>query len=246
MKAIVLNSGTGKRMGELTKDKPKCLVELNDEETILDRQLKSLIRYKITKILITTGPFEEKIKDHVKTNFPKLKVEYVYNPKYASTNYIYSLFLVKGIIDGDIILMHGDMVFEDSVFQRLLDSKEQNAVLVDNKSEPPEKDFKGRVQDGIIKEIGVNVFGENCFFLAPIYKLSKKSFILWLQEMEKFVARGEVNVYAENAFNNISSQLKLRPVYFGDELCMELDTKDDIEIARKHLNRLKIKNDNNL
>ena len=39
MKALILNSGKGSRMGNLTKDHPKCMTELASMETILSRQL---------------------------------------------------------------------------------------------------------------------------------------------------------------------------------------------------------------
>ena len=235
MKAIILNSGIGKRMGSLTKDMPKCLVQIN-EETILGFQLKAFIENGIHNIIITTGPFEYKIKDYIKKHFPELNVEYVNNQKYASTNYIYSVFLTKDLIDDDIILIHGDMVFEKSVLKKLIESEVENSVLINNKIKPPKKDFKGKIENGLVKKIGVNVFGENCFFLAPIYKFSKNTFKLWLNEIENFVKRNEVNVYAENAFNIISEKIKLKPVYFRDEFCIEVDDLDDLEIAKRFFN----------
>ena len=40
MKAVIFNSGLGRRMGKLTKDKPKCLLKLYNDETILERQIR--------------------------------------------------------------------------------------------------------------------------------------------------------------------------------------------------------------
>ena len=42
MKAIILNSGTGSRMGDMTKESPKCLTELRENETILRKQIEIL------------------------------------------------------------------------------------------------------------------------------------------------------------------------------------------------------------
>ena len=42
MKALILNSGLGSRMGVLTSEHPKCMTELNSKETILSRQLNML------------------------------------------------------------------------------------------------------------------------------------------------------------------------------------------------------------
>ncbi len=234
MKAIILNSGIGSRMGDMTKEAPKCLIQIGDNETILGKQLEILKSKEINDIIITTGPFEHKIKEYVLENFPGLNVNYVYNAKYDSTNYIYSLFLAKEFIDDDILLMHGDLVFEKELLHKFLSSNEDNLVFIENKSELPKKDFKARIQDGIIKEIGVNVFGQDCFSLLPMYKFSKESFLLWLNEISRFIERGEIKVYAENAFNNISHVLNLKPFY-DNSICMEIDNLGDLEKARNLL-----------
>lgn len=42
MKALILNSGMGRRMGALTSECPKCMTEISPRETILSRQLRIL------------------------------------------------------------------------------------------------------------------------------------------------------------------------------------------------------------
>ena len=44
MKALILNSGMGTRMGKLTEQSPKCMVKLTSNLTILDLQLQNLSR----------------------------------------------------------------------------------------------------------------------------------------------------------------------------------------------------------
>jgi phosphoenolpyruvate phosphomutase len=237
MKAIIMNAGVGKRMYEITEDKPKCLVEISEGKNILGRQLETLVNNEIKDVIMTTGYYENKIKEYIKINFSGLNVRYVYNPKYNSTNCIYSLFLTKQYIDDDVIFMTGDLVFEENVFQRILNSQEQNVVLVNNKVEPPKKDFKARIEDEVVKEIGVNVFGRNCFFSLPMYKFSRGSFLLWLNEIENFVKEGKTNVQAEEAFNVISSKINLKPVYFDDEFCTEIDNNDELELVRSYFSK---------
>lgn len=236
---MLLNSGIGKRLRPFTNENPKCLAKLNGK-TILGHEIENLLHYKIKDIIITVGPFEEKIKQFMKDNFPQLEVTYVKNPKYESTNYIYSIWQTRNLIDDDILWMHGDMVFEKELLGRLLTSKYNTCALVNNKIELPKKDFKGRIQNNLIKEIGVNVFGKDAFFLAPVYKFSKDDFIMFLKEIELFVKKVNISVYAENAFNNISNKIKLYPVYYGDEFCMEIDNFEDLEIARKFFKNNKI------
>lgn len=232
MKALILNSGIGKRLRPFTNENPKCLTRLNGK-TILEHEAENILHYGIKDFIITVGPFEEKIKKFMIENFPEANVTYVKNPNYSSTNAIYSLWLTRHLIDDDILTMHGDMVFDKKLLGTLLNDTNPNCALVNNKIGPPKKDFKGKIENDIVKLISVDISGENTFFLAPIYKFSKNGFNLWLDEIRKFVEDGNVNVYGENAFNNIYDKIKLHPVYFSDEFCMEIDDFSDLEIARK-------------
>ena len=178
-----------------------------------------------------------KIKEYVKEKYPDLEVSYVNNPKYETTNYIYSMWLTKGLIDDDIILLHGDLVFEEKLLEKLINAECENCVLVNRKIKPPEKDFKAVIENNRVVKIGVEFSGENAFFSAPLYKFSKSDFLCWLDEIEKFIEKGEVKSYAEDAFNKISDKIVLRPLYFDDEVCMEIDTMEDLEIARNKYGR---------
>lgn len=240
MKAIILNSGIGKRMGELTKNRPKSLIMLNGSETILHRQLRLLESYGIRNIIITTGPHREQILNHVEEKFSGLNVEYVYNPLYDKTNYIYSMNLInKDLIDDDILLLHGDLVFEDSILEKLLNSNDLNSVLVNKIISLPEKDFKGRVMQDRVKEISVNIFDSNCYLLMPLYKFNRDDFLSWMNRINKFIEKNKVNVYAEEALNEILDEIILGCTYYENELCGEIDTLEDLAKIERILEVLK-------
>jgi len=231
MKAIILASGIGKRLRPLTYDIPKPLLKIGDK-TILEYQIDNLISCNIRNIIITAGPFADKIKKHVKEKYPEIEVSYVNNPKYETTNYIYSMWLTKELIDDDIILLHGDLVFDKKLLEKLINEKNINCVLVNKKIQAPEKDFKAVIGNNRVVKIGVEFFGENAFFSAPLYKFSKSDFLCGLDEIENFIKRGDTKSYAEDAFNKISDKVILHPLYFDKELCMEIDTMEDLNIAR--------------
>ncbi|UCH72497.1 MAG: NTP transferase domain-containing protein, partial [Thermoplasmatales archaeon] len=80
MKAIILASGIGKRMQPLTKDKPKSLIKIKDK-TILERQLDVLSKCKIKDVIITTGPFEDKIKIFLMGKYKDFDFSFIQNPQ---------------------------------------------------------------------------------------------------------------------------------------------------------------------
>ncbi len=233
MKAIILASGVGKRLRPLTERNPKSLLRVGGR-TLIDYQLEALAKHGICDIVITTGHLGKKLEEYVRKT-SAIPVQFVYNPEYERTNYIYSLWLTKGLVDDDIILLHGDIIFDSVLIQKLLDAQ-GNRVLVNRYVLSPEKDFKALIKRGRVSRIGVNLSGPGTFFCAPMYKFSKADFLLWLDKIEDFVRQGKVDCYAEDALNEISDDVLLGPLYFK-EFCMEIDTRADLEKTRRYLQR---------
>jgi len=232
VKALILGSGKSERLRPLTESKPKPLIRIGNKN-LLEHQLDNLIECSIIDVIITTGPFKNEIRKHVKNKYPYLNVSYVNNPKYRTTNYIYSMWLTKELINDDVILLHGDLLFDRILLEKLIKEKHTNCVLVNRGIKPPEKDFKAVIENDRVTKIGVEFSGKNAFFSAPLYKFSKSDFLYWLDEIADFVKKGDFKIYAESVFNKISDKIILRPSYFSEEFCMEIDTKEDLEIARR-------------
>lgn len=116
MKALILNSGKGTRMGILTSEQPKCMTEVSSKDTILSRQLKQIAEAGIEEVIITTGYYDDVLVRYCEGLDLPLKITYVKNTMYDTTNYIYSIYCAKEYLNDDIVLIHGDLVFENSVF----------------------------------------------------------------------------------------------------------------------------------
>ena len=115
MKALILNSGMGSRMGVLTKEHPKCMTDIPNGQSILSRQLGIIKESGITDVVITTGYYDDVLINYVNSLNLGLNVTFVKNPIYFETNYIYSIYCARDVLDDDIIMMHGDLVFEKEV-----------------------------------------------------------------------------------------------------------------------------------
>ena len=136
------------------------------------------------------------------------------------------------IDDDDILLLHGDLVFEKSVAQKIVGQK-ISSVIVDRAANLPAKDFKGKIQNGKIIKIGIDIFGSDAHFLLPLYFWTKEDFQLWMDHIEKFVKNNNTSCYAENAFNEISETIDLIPLDIMNEFCMEIDTLEDLKLAKQ-------------
>ena len=229
MKALIFNSGIGKRMGELTAHCPKSMVHLYNDETIFERQIRLLQEAGITEVVITTGPYPEMLKDIcAKPCYKNMHFEFPHNEIYDASNYIYSMYKARDLLDDDILMMHGDLVFDRSLIPSLLKNKEPNTCLINKYKPLPEKDFKGRIVDNELREVGINIFDKDCYAFQPLYKLSKPVMKTWLDNVVKFVEANNINVYAENAFNEVSKGLGIRPISYANHFIDEVDNKDDL------------------
>ncbi len=115
MKALIFNSGLGKRMGEFTRDHHKSMARIGTGETIFGRQLRLLAAAGVTDFVITTGPFAEQLR--AETEAPHLSgasFTFVPNDVFDQTNYIYSMFLAREHLDDDLLMLHGDLVFDST------------------------------------------------------------------------------------------------------------------------------------
>lgn len=237
MKAVILAAGKGTRMPEYTETIPKALVPVKGIP-VLERILDSLAHIGVTDIVITTGHFAEQIKEFVagKKKYKDLRVTYSYNPKYADTNYIFSMWNAKDhIVGDDILLFHGDMIYDQHILDGIAASK-TSTVCIRSGGKLPEKDFKGRVRDGRVTEIGVETWGDDARACMPVYKWLASDMALWMAQIGKHIEAGDVKCYAENAFNDISDKIFLAPYpYTMQDVCMEIDTLEDVKLAESLL-----------
>ncbi|MCM1537634.1 MAG: NTP transferase domain-containing protein [bacterium] len=227
MKALILNSGMGSRMGEETRDHPKCMTRLNGEDTILSRQLRQLYKAGIRDVVMTTGYDSDILVEYTNRIAADMDMTYVENKRYDITNYIYSIYLAECQLRDDILLLHGDLVFADSVLEEVLAAK-ASCMVVDSTKELPEKDFKAVISDGRILKVGIEFF-EHAVAAQPFYKILKNDWIVWLDEIGKFCKRDQVRCYAEAAFNEVSDRCMITPLDAKGTLCGEIDTMEDRE-----------------
>ena len=227
MKVLILNSGIGSRMGVLTSNHPKCMTDISSKETILSRQLRQIKNVGINDVIITTGLFDNELIKYCNSLDLKLNFTFVKNEIYDKTNYIYSINCARKYLDDDIILMHGDLVFEDSVLDDLLNF-DKSCMTISSTKSLPEKDFKAVINNDRIEKIGIEFF-DNAKAAQPLYKIYKKDLDIWLLKIEEYIKDGKTNCYAENAFNDVSNLCHLYPFDVENRLCNEIDNPDDLE-----------------
>lgn len=239
MKALILNSGLGSRMGALTSEHPKCMTEIRPGETILSRQLKQIEDAGITEVIMTTGYAESVLMDYCTSLDTHLDVHFVNNPDYKTTNYIYSIYLAREYLrDDDILFMHGDLVFENEALDILLND-ERSVMAVSSSVPLPEKDFKAVTDsEGRVLKVGVEFFTD-AITAQPLYKLKRDDFALWLSEIAEYIeSRNILICYAENALNDLDGACNIFAADVRKLLCAEIDTPEDLAVITSRVKEI--------
>lgn len=236
MKVLILNSGMGSRMGVLTSEHPKCMTEISNGETILSRQLRQIVSAGIEEVVMTTGPFDGVLVNYCQSLELPVHITFVKNPEYAETNYIYSIYCAKEYLDDDIILMHGDLVFENAVLDSVLNCS-TSCMTVSSALPLPEKDFKAVLKGGMVTAVGIEFFNE-ALAAQPLYKLSRDSLKVWLDKIIEFCENDNRRCYAEDALNQVSVGCHIMALDVKDQLCSEIDNSEDLAIVSSKLKEI--------
>ena len=122
VKSIIIAAGLGSRLKGYTEALPKCMLMFGDK-TLLQRQLDVHRGCGINDISVVRGFKKEKI------NFDGLK--YFENTDYQNNNILNSLFYAEEAIHGNVIINYSDILFDENVINRLLDSNADISIVVD-------------------------------------------------------------------------------------------------------------------
>ena len=236
MKALILNSGLGSRMGSLTSEHPKCMTKISAHETILSRQLNLIAEAGIEDVVITTGYYDGVLADYCRSLGLPLRFTFVKNPDYERTNYIYSIYCARDYLDDDILLMHGDLVFEAEVLEKVIASG-VSCMTVSSTLPLPEKDFKAVLKDGQILRVGIEFF-EEAMSAQALYKMYRDDWKVWLGKIAEFCESGRRNVYAENALNELDGAANIHALDVRNLLCAEIDNPEDLTFVTTKLKEI--------
>ncbi len=236
MKALILNSGLGSRMGILASEHPKCMTEVSTHETILSRQLKLIADSGIKEVVMTTGYYDGVLVNYCESLELPLHFTFVKNPIYDKTNYIYSIYCAREELDDDIVLMHGDLVFESEVLDAVL-SSEESCMTVSSTMPIPDKDFKAQIKDGKVIKVGVDIFTD-VMAAQALYKIKKADWKTWLDKIVEFCEAGNTKVYAENALNELDGAANISALDVKNLLCSEIDNAEDLAVVSSKLKEI--------
>lgn len=108
--AIVLAGGFGTRLSEVIKDVPKSMALIN-EKPFLEYQLNYLIRFGITKVIMSVGYKSEIIREFFKSRYKSLEIAYSFEDAPLGTGG--GIKKAMSLMNGqNLFALNGDTLFE--------------------------------------------------------------------------------------------------------------------------------------
>src|SRR5688500_3504372 len=154
MKAIILAAGQGSRLGHLTSERPKCLIDFGGR-TLLDWQLDTLAANGIREAVVVTGFRDDQIEAALARRTGAPRVRTIYNPFYKVADNLGSLYIARDELSGDCLVWNGDTLVSVDLMRRVIGNHQAGiCVTIDRKDGYDGDDMKVVEAGGRLKAIG--------------------------------------------------------------------------------------------
>lgn len=244
MKLVILASGRGSRLNEMTKNKPKCLVEVN-KKTILGYLSNSFKLFNET--IIITGYRSNMIKNNISE-----RVTFIRNKDYMKTNMVHSLFCSSHLINEDIIISYSDIIFDTSILKKLKKCKKStlplNYTWLDTwKKRMSKKEIFNDVEDVKVKNGKVVSIGGKIDKIKPprmqfmgLMKINKKDYFIMKKKYLE-IKRPKIDF---TSFINLMIETNTLEIEYikSNTFWTEIDSFKDLKAAEKMMAYKKLQN----
>lgn len=136
--AVVLAASRGLKLGELTEDRPKCMIDVRGEP-LLKRLVATLREGGIGEVTVVRGYKKEAI------DFASIAT--ADNDDYENTGEVASLACAKDALKGEIVVGYGDVLFRRFVLDALMDTDGDIVLACDALSRGRDHEEAGRLVD---------------------------------------------------------------------------------------------------
>ena len=117
-------AGIGKRLHALNIKKPKCLISIGST-TLIRRSVNLLVSKGISDITVVVGYKSDLIHNELNND-----VAYFENPDFQTTNSIRSLWYAKDLLEGDVLLLNGDLYYEIDILDYAINQTNPVVMLL--------------------------------------------------------------------------------------------------------------------
>lgn len=239
--AIMLAAGMGTRLRPLTDDRPKCLVEVEYKPMLL-RMLEEVTQVGFERAVIVTGYKAEVLHAWAESIELPIKIEWVHNELYDTTNNIYSVYKLKEIVTEGFVLIEADILLEAGALEHFR-QPDRLALAAFNpmihSGTTADVDESGKVKSLFLKRVTSTV---GAYKTVNITSFSPASWALFRDYISTLVDRGEHQIFYEEAIQSMidMGSLQFDCVDFSSVWWDEIDSVEDLDRVSMDLRKLSL------
>lgn len=229
--AVILAAGRGNRLLPMTKDKPKCLLEVGGR-TLLEHQIRALQLAGAESIQVVTGHGADFV--HMTCNGA---ATYAHNAEYDTTNSFDSLgYTTLDASAGGLLILNSDVLFHPELLRRLIFDPRENVLLADYHSELGDEEMKISVDmNNRIRKISKSLDpaeaqAENLGVLRLGAAAASR-----LVELGRCKTRDKRISWVPDGINHLCGEYEFYALPVGDLPWTEVDFFEDLERAEKEI-----------
>ena len=129
--AVVLAASRGGELGEITRDKPKCMVDVRGRP-LLQRLVSTFNESGVREVTVVRGWRKEAV--------AAAGARFVDNDRFAETGEAASLAMAAEALEGEVVVAYGDVLFRPYILDSLLSSRADVVLAVDALNLPAAND----------------------------------------------------------------------------------------------------------
>jgi len=228
MQGLILAAGRGSRLGDYGRGTPKCLLEVG-RRRLIEHQLEAFAEAGVAPVAIVVGYCADEVREVV-----GIRAEYIVNPRWESTNSMYSFWLAREWIRGPVVVANCDVLFHPKILERVLAAKGDGFAYDSGNPATPEHMSVQLDDDGCLvdmsKELSAEAAaGENVGLLHFTAETARAI----ADEAGRLIDAGKHTTWLAAAVRNVAQARRVRGVDIAGLPWGEIDSAYDLAHVRR-------------
>lgn len=227
IQALILAAGRGSRLGPNSEGVPKPLLEVG-RRPLVSHMIQTLSDAGVGPVALVVGYCADEIREVV-----GIRAEYINNPRWATTNSLYSFALARSWVRGPVMILNCDLIVHPEIIDRLLEAGE-DSIAYDSSSGAGREQMVAKFRDGLLADMSKDLKpeegdGEN----VGVLYFSQQTAQALFGQADELVAQGQEKSWIGSAVREVCRRREIRGVDVAGLPWAEIDFANDLENARK-------------